>query len=538
MFAVGYGASIFWIAAQGNDAGPSMWLPLFFFFFIGIVIGIGATLIYIRAVKKGFANEAERLLEDAKRDAERIRVEAKLQTSEESKRTRDELDRERRDFNDEIKDREKRLRSKEDDLEHKVKHLNRGERALLDKEKKIQSRQSKLDHLESELQAKISEELVRLEEIAQLSRQEAEERLLKKVEEEAQLEAANRIKKVQEKLNEDQDELTREILSTSIQRCAVSYTSDSLVATVDLPNDDMKGRIIGREGRNIRAIEKATGVDVIVDDTPGVIVVSCFDNVRREIARRALAKLILDGRIHPSRIEELVAQTKKEVDDDIRETGKKTLIDLNIHNVHNKLVKLLGRLKYRTSYGQNVLKHSVEVAYLASAVAGELKLNSKLALRCGLFHDIGKALDHEIEGGHPAIGADTARRCGERKEVINSIAAHHEDVPPESIYAVISQVADAISAARPGARRETMEKYIKRLERLENVAHEFSGVEQAYAIQAGREVRVIVDADRIDDVKSIHICRDIAKKIEEELSYPGEVKVTLIREKRVVEYAR
>jgi len=307
---------------------------------------------------------------------------------------------------------------------------------------------------------------------------------------------------------------------------------------VDIPNDDMKGRIIGREGRNIRAIEKVTGVDIIVDDTPGVIVVSCFDNVRREIARRSLEKLITDGRIHPSRIEELVAQTKKEIDDDIRETGKATLADLDIHNVNGRITRLLGRLKYRTSYGQNVLKHSMEVSHLAGSLAAELRISTKMAKRCGLLHDIGKALDHELEGGHPSIGADVARRCDERKEVVNSIASHHEDVPQETIFAVITQIADAISAARPGARRETMEKYIKRLKRLEEVASGFEGVTQSFAIQAGREVRVLVNSDKIGDNDSILICRKIAKKIEEELSYPGEVKVTLIRETRITEYAR
>ena len=504
----------------------------------GFVLGIVVVFIYFKVLKKGAVGECRRLVEDAGREAEKIRVESRLKSAEEGARIREDLERERRNFFEETKERERRLHQKEDDLERKSKAVLKNERVIIDKEKKIQARQKRLEKAEEDLQEKVGEELKLLQKIASMSREEAEELLMKRVEEETRQEAARRIMKIQERIKEDQDKLTQEILSASIQRCAVTYTSDSLVATVDLPNDDMKGRIIGREGRNIRAIEKATGVDVIVDDTPGVIVVSCFDNVRREIARRALEKLILDGRIHPSRIEELVAQTKKEVDEDIRETGKKTLMDLNVHNVHNKIVSLLGRLKYRTSYGQNVLKHSIEVAYIAAAIAGELNLNVKLAKRCGLLHDIGKALDHELEGGHPAIGAEVARRCGEKKEVENSIASHHEDVPAESIYAVIAQVADAISAARPGARRETMEKYIKRLTRLESVAQEFEGVDHAYAIQAGREDRVIVDSNRVDDDKTVHICRDIAKKIEEELSYPGEVRVTLIREKRVVEYAR
>jgi ribonuclease Y len=536
MLGIGCLSEALWLAVDGAEVSSSLMtylLPL-----AGVAVGAAVILIYFKALRKGAINESQRLVEDAKRDAEKIKVEAKLEINEEAKRIRDDLEKERKEFNEEIKEREKRLRRKEDDLERKAKLLIQNERSLIDKEKKIQSRQGRIERLETELQGKIDEEVQLLQKIAGISRDDAESRLMRKVEEETRREAAERIKKVQERLQEEQDKLTQDILSTAIQRCAVTYTSDSLVSTVDLPNDDMKGRIIGREGRNIRAIEKATGVDVIVDDTPGVIVVSCFDNVRREIARRSLEKLILDGRIHPARIEELVSQTKKEVDDDIRETGKKTLMDLNIHNVHNKIVNLLGRLKYRTSYGQNVLKHSIEVAYLANALAGELRVSTKLAMRCGLLHDIGKALDHEMEGGHPGIGADVARRCGERKEVINAIASHHEDTPAESIFAVIAQVADAISAARPGARRETMEKYIKRLERLESVAQDFQGVDHAYAIQAGREVRVIVDADNVDDDNTVHICREIAKKIEEELSYPGEVRVTLIREKRVVDYAR
>ncbi len=536
---LGIGNSIAFLELAALSAAGEGDLMLFILLPLGgILLGVVATLLYYRALKRGAESEARRLIADAKRDAEAFKVDAKLKVNEEAKQIRDDLEKERKEFNGEAKERKSRLRVKEDDLESKAKLLIKNERAIMESEKRIQAKQRRLEKQEEVLQEKIDEEDKLLQNVAKMSRSEAEARLMVRVEEESKREAAARILKVQERLKDDVDKLTQEILTTSIQRCAVSYTSDSLVSTVDLPNDDMKGRIIGREGRNIRAIEKATGVDVIVDDTPGVIVVSCFDNVRREIARRALEKLILDGRIHPSRIEELVAQTKKEVDDDIREMGKKSLMDLHIHNVHNKIVNLLGRLKYRTSYGQNVLKHSIEVSYLSAAIAGELKLNGKLATRCGLLHDIGKALDHELEGGHPQIGADVARRCGERKEVENSIASHHEDVPAESIYAVIAQVADAISAARPGARRETMEKYIKRLTRLEGVAQEFDGVDHAYAIQAGREVRVIVDAKKINDDDTVHVCREIAKKIEEELSYPGEVRVTLIREKRVVDYAR
>ncbi len=527
-----------WLASEAGTSSFIMSSNTYISLGAGLVAGCAVTLLYFKALRKGARNEMQRLIEDAKREAEKTRVEAKLQINEEAQKVRDDLDKERKELKEEIRENEKRFRSKDDHLEKKARAVSRSERNVLDREKKLGQQQQHLDKLENDLEEKIKQEMDLLQEISKMSCEAAEERLMARIEQETKNEASARIRKVQERLTEDLDKLTQKLLSDSIQRCAVTYTADSLVSTVDIPSDEMKGRIIGREGRNIRAIEKATGVDVIVDDTPGVIVVSCFDNVRREIARRSLEKLILDGRIHPSRIEELVAQTKKEVDDDIRETGKKTLLDLNIHNVHNKITSLIGRLKYRTSYGQNVLKHSIEVAYIGAAIAGELKLSPKLALRCGLLHDIGKALDHEMEGGHPTIGADIARRCGERKEVVNSIASHHEDVQPDTIFSVITQVSDAISAARPGARRETMEKYIKRLERLESVAKAFKGVDHAFAIQAGREVRVVVNAEKVDDDSTVYICREIAKKIEEELSYPGEVRVTLIREKRVVEYAR
>jgi ribonuclease Y len=514
---------------------PWLAIPVFL---AGSILGALFYWQWNRSMKKSASTEAARMKADAEKEIDKLKVEAKLRLTEESKRQQVELEREHKEFKKEVKEEEGRLRKKEDEIEQKFEVLNRSEKALIDRDKKITQRLNKLTKAEEELAGMIEKEKDELLKITRMSRDEAVSLLMSKLEEETKAEAAARLQKEQEFLKENIDSLTRKLLESSIQRCAVTYTGDSLVATVDIPNDDMKGRIIGREGRNIRAIEKVTGADIIVDDTPGVIVVSCFDNVRREIARRSLEKLILDGRIHPSRIEELVAQTKKEVDEDLRETGKNTLQELDIHNVNGRITRLIGRLKYRTSYGQNVLKHSMEVAYLAAAMAAELRLSTKLAKRCGLLHDIGKALDHELEGGHPAIGADVARRCDERKEVVNSIASHHEDVQPESIYAVITQVADAISAARPGARRETMEKYIKRLEKLEEVASGFDGVVHSYAIQAGREVRVIVNADKVTDDDSMLVARNIAKKIEDELSYPGEVKVTLIRETRITEYAR
>jgi len=352
------------------------------------------------------------------------------------------------------------------------------------------------------------------------------------------VEADKLIRRRVEEAKDEAESRSRQIVLTSIQRMGTGHMSDAVVSTVDVPNDEMKGRIIGREGRNIRAFEKATGVDVIVDDTPGVIVVSAFDGVRREIARRTMVQLIQDGRVHPTRIEEVVGKVRKEMDGHIRETGKKALMDVGLHGLHGKLIELLGRLRYRTSYGQNVLDHLVETAHIGGAIAAEMKLDVKLAKRCTLLHDIGKAVDHEVEGGHPHLGADIARRCGENKTVVNAVAAHHDDVPMESIFAVITQVSDALSAGRPGARRETFDRYIERLQRLEDVASAFPGVEQVYAIQAGREVRVIVNNSKVSDRLAMRVARDIAKEIEKELTYPGEVKVTLVRETRIVEYAR
>jgi ribonuclease Y len=361
---------------------------------------------------------------------------------------------------------------------------------------------------------------------------------MKRFEDECEADLAKYVEKQEDTKKERAEELAQRILGTAIQRCAVRFTSETVTSVIDLPSDEMKGRIIGREGRNIRAIEKATGVDVIVDDTPGVIVVSCFDAVRREVARKALEVLIQDGRIHPARVEELVESTRKEIDEDIRKTGRKTCQDLQLGRVHPQIQFLVGRLKFRTSYGQNVLEHSVEVAHILSSIAAELKLDPMVAKRCGLLHDIGKALTHELDGSHAVIGAEQARRFDENRTVWNAIGAHHEDMPYESTYAVLAQLGDAISASRPGARRDTIERYIERLEKLEATATDFEGVQSAFALQAGRELRVLVDADRMNDDKAILTAREIAKKIESELTYPGEIRVTLVRERRVTEVAR
>jgi ribonuclease Y len=406
-------------------------------------------------------------------------------------------------------------------------------------QRKLAERREHVEKRGRELEGLIAQQQEKLHEITGLSREQAEKMLMERLESALSEEVAARIQKHEEHLRVTCEEKARQILATSIQRFGASHTADTTVSTVDIPSDDMKGRIIGREGRNIRTFEKCTGVDVIVDDTPGVVVVSAFDNVRREIARLALSKLIQDGRIHPSRIEEVVKETQEEMEKHILEVGKQAVLDASVNPIHEKLMQLLGRLKFRTSYSQNVLQHSLEVSHLCGLMAEELGLNGQLARRCGLLHDIGKAADHEMEGGHPKVGAELAKRYGESsKEVLHAIIGHHDDVTIDHIYTVLVAAADAISASRPGARRETLEKYVKRLEELEAVAAGFPGIEHAYAIQAGREVRVIANAAQTSDSDAIRVCRDIAKAIEEQLNYPGEIKVTVVRETRAVEYAR
>jgi ribonuclease Y len=433
---------------------------------------------------------------------------------------------------------ESRLAKKEDNLDRKFGLLNKKESDLENKDKSLDNRTSMMDQREQELEQVIEEEKANLYRVTNLNQDEAKKLLLQKLEKEFEHEQETMISNMLERIKETAETKGRSILATCIQRLASSYCRDITTSTIEIPNDEMKGRVIGREGRNIRAFEKAAGVDVIVDDTPGVIIVSSFDSIRREMARQSMTQLIADGRIHPTRIEEIVAQVKKGMNDIIQEQGKQAVFDLNLPGVHTKMVTLLGRLKFRSSYGQNVLEHVKECAHLAGMLAAELGVDIVLAKRCALFHDVGKAVDHEIEGGHPEIGANIARRYDEPPEVVNSIASHHNDVPMESIYAVITQIADSISGSRPGARGETLERYIKKLENLEAVALSFSGVKAANAIQAGREIRVFVNAQKIGDKKAVKLCRDIAKEIESTLQYPGEIKVTLLRETRVVEYAR
>ena len=500
--------------------------------------GFGVSLLVTLVQKQKARQEAAGVVEAARAEAAATIRKAEVAAKDELHRRREEFEEETRETRTELKLLEKRLVKREDGLERKSEVITKREKYLENLERDLAHRQETVAAKEQELSELLGKQKDALYRISGLTPQDARVQLFERLEQELDRESASLVERKIEQTKEISEQKAREIISTAIQRCAVEHTTESVVSTIDLPSDEMKGRIIGREGRNIRAFEKATGVDVIVDDTPGVVVLSAFDSVRREMARQAMEELVADGRIHPARIEEVVDRAKRKTEEGIQATGKQVLFDMGVHSNSTKLAYLLGRLKYRTSYGQNVLQHSIEVAHLCSIMAAELRLDPALAKRIGLLHDIGKAVDHELEGGHPEIGALLGKRLDEDPVVINAIAAHHEGEPPSSIYAVLVQAADAISAARPGARRETLEKYIKRLERLEDVASSFEGVETSYAIQAGREVRVIVKSDKIGDREAAKLARDIAKQIEQELDYPGEIRVTVIRETRSVEYAR
>jgi ribonucrease Y len=475
----------------------------------------------------------------AKREAENIIKDSELKAKDEFFRKREEFNREIEKARTDVREQERRLEKREDVLDQKHQLQLKKERTLEHGQRKLAERREQAEKRNRELEQLIGQQTEKLHQIANLSREQAVKMLMERLETELSEEVAARIQKREADLRATAEERAKQILATAVHRYAAAHTADTTVSTVDIPSDDMKGRIIGREGRNIRTFEKCTGVDVIVDDTPGVVIVSAFDNVRREVARLALSKLIQDGRIHPSRIEEVVKETQEEMDKHIMDVGKQAVLEVGINPLHEKLVQLLGRLKFRTSYSQNVLQHSIEVAHLCGLMAEELGFNGQLARRCGLLHDVGKAADHEMEGGHPKVGAELAKRYGETsKEVLHAIVGHHDDVTIDHVYTVLVAAADAISASRPGARRETLEKYVKRLEELEAVASGFPGVEHAYAIQAGREVRVIASASQTTDSDAIRVCRDIAKAIEQQLNYPGEIKVTVVRETRAVEYAR
>jgi ribonuclease Y len=510
----------------------------------GLLGGGGACFVFLRKQNESNQLAAEtrsrELLSQAEKNAENILKEAELKAKDEMFRRREEATRDLETSRNELREQERRLDKREDLLEQKHQTQLKKERLLQHNEKKLGEKKEHLEKRIEEAEKLVAEQTRLLHEVTGLSRDDAEKALFERLERELASDVATRIQKHDEQIKAVTEEKARKVLAVAIQRYAAVHTADTTCSTVDIPSDDMKGRIIGREGRNIRTFEKATGVDVIVDDTPGVVVVSAFDNVRREIARLSLNKLIQDGRIHPTRIEEIVKETQEEMERNIQEFGKQAVLEANIGApLHEKLVQLLGRLRFRTSYSQNVLRHSVEVAFLCGLMAEEIGLNGTLARRCGLLHDIGKAADHEMEGGHPKIGAELAKRYGETsKEVLHAIVGHHDDVTVDHVYTVLVAAADAISAARPGARRETLEKYVKRLEELEALAQGFPGIEHAYAIQAGRELRVIADAQRLTDSEAVITGRDIARAIEQNLNYPGEIKVTIVRETRAVEIAR
>ena len=473
----------------------------------------------------------QNLLESAKQKAEDKRKEAVLEAKEEIIRLKSELDREVRDRRAEVTRLERRVNQREESLDKKFDNLEAREEQLNDK-------YADAERLEAEAKELHGRQQFELERIAAMTMDEAKSILVDRIQKDAYHDAAIMVRDIESQAKEEADKKARNIVALAIQKCAADHVAETTVSVVALPNDDMKGRIIGREGRNIRTLETATGVDLIIDDTPEAVIISAFDPVRREVARIALEKLIMDGRIHPARIEEMVEKAKKDVDQQIREAGDQAVFETNMHSIHPELVKLLGRMKYRTSYGQNVLKHSIEVSHLAGVMAAELGADVTLAKRAGLLHDIGKAIDHEVEGTHVTIGMDLARKFHESEAVINCIAAHHNDVEAASVEAVLVQAADAISAARPGARRESLENYIKRLEKLESIAYTFEGVETCFAIQSGREVRIIVKPEDVNDSGTLILAKEIAKKIEAEMEYPGQIKVNVIRETRSVEFAK
>ena len=498
---------------------------------IGAFIGIAYRKKVAEAKIGSAEEEAVKIVEDARKEGERLKKEALVESKEEILRNKAEADREVKERRAEVFKLEKRAIQKEENLDRKMENLEKKEEALAEKVKKTQE-------IEEELLAIREKQLKTLEEYAGLTAEEAKARLIEQIESEAKHEAAVRLAEIEQNLQDESEEKARNIISLAVQRCASNQISEVAVSVVPLPNDDMKGRIIGREGRNIRTIETLTGVDLIIDDTPEAITLSSFDPMRREVARLSIEKLIADGRIHPARIEEIVEKSRKEVEAIIKKEGENALIETGVHGINGELVRLLGRLKYRTSYGQNVLMHSIEVSHIAGMMADELGVDANLARRAGLLHDIGKALNHEVEGSHVQIGVDLAKKYRENKEVIHAIEAHHGDVEAQSIIAVLVQAADALSAARPGARRENLENYIKRLEKLEEIATSFEGVEKSFAIQAGRELRLMVKPEVVNDENMILIARDIVKRIENELEYPGQIKVNVIRESRTVEYAK
>ena len=480
----------------------------------------------------------KKILEDAKKEADVLIREASIQAKDVAIQAKSELEQEIKARRLELQNTEKRLSQKESSLDKKIDVIDKKEDELSRKEREIINKQTYFDNKIKEYDSLLVKERERLEKISGLTSEDAKKMLMQMMENEAKYEALKICKKIEEEAREKADKKAKEIIALSIQRYAGDYVGEDTVSSVSLPNEEMKGRIIGREGRNIRALEAATGVDIIIDDTPEAVILSCFNPIRREVAKIAIGRLISDGRIHPARIEEIVSKVAEEMEEKLKEAGEQAVFDLGVHNVHPELVKLLGRLKFRSSYAQNVYQHSLEVAFICGVIASELRLNVKEAKRAGLLHDIGKAVDHEIEGSHAFIGADLAKKYGEHEAIVHAILAHHEDVETVSLLDVIVQASDALSGARPGARREMLETYIKRLEELERIANSFQGVEKSYAIQAGREIRIVVNSEKISDEAIYMLSKDIAKKIETDLSYPGQIKIVVIRETRAVEYAK
>jgi len=502
---------------------------------IGLFVGFLAGFIGRKKIaesKLGTAEvQAETLLDEARKAAEARKKELLLEAKEESIRTKNEAEKEAKERRNELQRSEKRLIQKEEVLDRKGDIIEK-------KEEVLQKKLAAVDVQKSEVAKLAEKQHLELERISGLTSEQAKTYLLANIENEVKLESAMLIKEIESKAKLEADKRARDIVSTAIQRCAVDHVAETTVSVISLPNDDMKGRIIGREGRNIRTLESLTGIDLIIDDTPEAVILSGFDPMRREVARIALEKLIIDGRVHPARIEEMVEKAKKEVEVMIREEGETATFETGVHGVHPELVRLLGKMKFRTSYGQNALKHSIEVAHLCGLIAGELGVDITIAKRAGLLHDIGKSVDHDLEGTHVSIGVALCKKYRESDLVINAVESHHGDVDPTNIISVITQAADAISASRPGARRETLEAYIKRLQKLESIADEFRGVEKSFAIQAGRELRIIIIPDEVNDAELTLLARDVAKKIETELEYPGQIKVNLIRETRAIEYAK
>ena len=504
---------------------------------IGAVLGLvlGAALVYVFGVLRerkqadedlnSAKNQAKQIVNDAYKSAENKKREALLESKEEILKARNEYEREEKERRSDLQKQERRLQQKEENLDRKTENMER-------KEEHLSNRLARLEATQAEAERLKQEQVDMLEKISGFTAEEAKAYLLSQLEADVTHESAMKIKEIEARFKDEADSKAREIISLAIQRCAADHVAEATVSVVPLPNDEMKGRIIGREGRNIRTLETLTGVDLIIDDTPEAITVSCFDPVRREIARLALEKLILDGRIHPARIEEMVEKAKREVDATIKAEGERAIFETNVHGLHPELVKLLGRMRYRTSYGQNVLNHSIEVSHIAGLLAAEIGANVTEAKRAGLLHDLGKSIDHEVEGSHVTIGVELARKYHESEAVIHAIHAHHNDVEPQTVVACLVQAADAISAARPGARRENLENYIKRLEKLEEITSSFPGVEKSFAIQAGREVRIMVKPEVVSEDQMVLLARDIAKKIEDELEYPGQIKVNLLRRPR------